>query len=145
MAHAINPARAGIVGFGSNSKNNADDKCYPGMMRSHLKKGKDSHTNQPATGIKIERPQRGGASNGCCSLFFFASLLPLLLRHFYYARAIATDPLCCRAGFFDPRIEPSAGIDGIGALTGLASAGSTHPSDSYIVLSIWVVENWLRP
>ncbi|MDX8350878.1 hypothetical protein [Cognatiyoonia sp. IB215182] len=51
-----------------------------------------------------------------------------------YYLAVATDRYAARAGFSIRGIDTNAGIDGIGALTGLASTGSTT-SDSYIVLS----------
>ena len=65
--------------------------------------------------------------------FVLCVVLPLVLAVTYYA-AYATDRYAARAGFSIRGIDTSAGIDGIGALTGLASSGSTT-SDSYIVLS----------
>jgi capsular polysaccharide transport system permease protein len=65
--------------------------------------------------------------------FLLCVLLPLIAATIYYA-ALATDRYAARAGFSIRGIDTSAGIDGIGALTGLASSGSTT-SDSYIVLS----------
>jgi capsular polysaccharide transport system permease protein len=65
--------------------------------------------------------------------FVLCVLLPLVLAVTYYA-AFATDRYAARAGFSIRGIDTSGGIDGIGALTGLASSGSTT-SDSYIVLS----------
>jgi capsular polysaccharide transport system permease protein len=65
--------------------------------------------------------------------FALCVLLPLALAASYYA-AFATDRFAARAGFSIRGIDTNAGIDGIGALTGLASTGSTT-SDSYIVLS----------
>ena len=64
--------------------------------------------------------------------FVLCVVLPLVLAVTYYA-AYATDRYAARAGFSIRGIDTSAGIDGIGALTGLASSGSTT-SDSYIVL-----------
>ena len=65
--------------------------------------------------------------------FVLCVVLPLVLAVTYYA-AYATDRYAARAGFSIRGIDTSAGIDGIGAITGLASSGSTT-SDSYIVLS----------
>lgn len=65
--------------------------------------------------------------------FVLCVLLPIGLAVTYYA-AFATDRYAARAGFSIRGIDTSAGIDGIGALTGLAASGSTT-SDSYIVLS----------
>lgn len=64
--------------------------------------------------------------------FLFCVILPLLTVSCYYL-SIATDRYAARAGFSIRGIDTSSGIDGIGALTGLASSGSTT-SDSYIVL-----------
>lgn len=65
--------------------------------------------------------------------FVICVMVPFIVATLYYA-AIATDRFAARAGFSIRGIDTSAGIDGIGALTGLASSGSTT-SDSYIVLS----------
>lgn len=65
--------------------------------------------------------------------FVLCVVLPLVLAVIYYA-VFATDRYAARAGFSIRGIDTSGGIDGIGALTGLASSGSTT-SDSYIVLS----------
>lgn len=65
--------------------------------------------------------------------FILCVVLPLIAATLYYA-SFATDRYASRAGFSIRGIDTNAGIDGIGALTGLASTGSTT-SDSYIVLS----------
>jgi capsular polysaccharide transport system permease protein len=65
--------------------------------------------------------------------FLLCVVLPLIAATLYYA-TLATDRYAARAGFSIRGIDTSAGIDGIGALTGLASTGSTT-SDSYVVLS----------
>jgi capsular polysaccharide transport system permease protein len=65
--------------------------------------------------------------------FLLCVLLPWLAGAIYYAQ-FATDRFVARAGFSIRGIDTNPGIDGIGALTGLASTGSTT-SDSYIVLS----------
>jgi len=65
--------------------------------------------------------------------FVICVMVPFIIGAVYYA-TIATDRFAARAGFSIRGIDTSAGIDGIGALTGLASSGSTT-SDSYIVLS----------
>jgi capsular polysaccharide transport system permease protein len=65
--------------------------------------------------------------------FVLCVLLPLFTATMYFG-TIATDRYSASAGFSIRGIDKSAGIDGIGALTGLASSGSTT-SDSYIVLS----------
>jgi capsular polysaccharide transport system permease protein len=65
--------------------------------------------------------------------FIICVMVPFIIATAYYA-TIATDRYAARAGFSIRGIDTSAGIDGIGALTGLARSGSTT-SDSYIVLS----------
>lgn len=65
--------------------------------------------------------------------FVLCVLLPIMAATAYYM-TIATDRYAARAGFSIRGVDTSAGIDGIGAITGLASSGSTT-SDSYIVLS----------
>ena len=68
--------------------------------------------------------------------FVLCVLLPIMAATAYYM-TIATDRYAARAGFSIRGVDTSAGIDGIGAITGLASSGSTT-SDSYIVLSYLV-------
>jgi capsular polysaccharide transport system permease protein len=65
--------------------------------------------------------------------FVLCVLLPIMAATAYYM-TIATDRYAARAGFSIRGVDTSAGIDGIGAITGLASSGSTT-SDSYVVLS----------
>ncbi|MBK5945377.1 hypothetical protein CCR83_02665 [Rhodobacter veldkampii DSM 11550] len=65
--------------------------------------------------------------------FLLCVVLPFIAATIYFA-TLATDRYAARAGFSIRGIDTNAGIDGIGALTGLASTGSTT-SDSYIVLS----------
>lgn len=65
--------------------------------------------------------------------FILCVALPLIAATLYYALFV-TDRYAARAGFSIRGIDTNAGMDGIGALTGLASTGSTT-SDSYIVLS----------
>jgi capsular polysaccharide transport system permease protein len=55
----------------------------------------------------------------------------------------ATDRYAAHAGFSIRGIDTNAGIDGIGAITGLVSSGSTT-SDSYIVLSYLVSRELLE-
>jgi len=64
--------------------------------------------------------------------FLLCVIFPLLMVSIYYT-SIATDRYASTAGFSVRGIETGSGLDGIGALTGLASAGSTT-ADSYIVL-----------
>lgn len=64
--------------------------------------------------------------------FIACVIVPLLLVASYYS-FVASDRFASTAGFSVRGIEASSGLDGIGALTGLASAGSTT-ADSYIVL-----------
>lgn len=64
--------------------------------------------------------------------FVFCVLLPVSVVSAYYI-FFATDRYAARIGFSVRGIDTGAGIDGLGALTGLASSGSTT-SDSYIVL-----------
>ena len=59
-------------------------------------------------------------------------ILPVFLAAVYYS-SFATDRHASRVGFSVRGSDTSSGIDGLGALTGLASTGSTS-SDSYIVL-----------
>ncbi|WP_019953551.1 hypothetical protein [Yoonia vestfoldensis] len=85
-----------------------------------------------AADVATMRPQKRRRSRLWAS-FVVCVLVPVLMASVYYA-AIATDRYAARAGFSIRGIDTGAGSDGIGALTGLASAGSTT-SDSYIVLS----------
>lgn len=78
---------------------------------------------------EIAKPNR----NTLLWSFIICVMVPFIIATAYYA-TIATDRYAARAGFSIRGIDTSAGIDGIGALTGLASSGSTT-SDSYIVLS----------
>lgn len=64
--------------------------------------------------------------------FLFCVLLPVALVSLYYT-VFATDRYAARTGFSIRGIDTGAGIDGLGAFTGLVSTGSTT-SDSYIVL-----------
>ena len=64
--------------------------------------------------------------------FICSVVLPVILVALYYS-FIATDRYAAKAGFSIRGIEANASFDGLGALTGLASAGSTT-ADSYIVL-----------
>jgi capsular polysaccharide transport system permease protein len=59
-------------------------------------------------------------------------LLPAAAGTYYYGWT-ASDRFAASAGFAVRSIDQGSGIDGIGALTGMASSGSTT-SDSYIVL-----------
>lgn len=95
-------------------------------------KGKVFTLGNTATSIGSNRPQGRRRSKLMLS-FLLCVLLPFLAATFYYA-IIATDRYAARAGFSIRGTDTSTGIDGIGALTGLASTGSTT-SDSYILLS----------
>jgi capsular polysaccharide transport system permease protein len=64
--------------------------------------------------------------------FVLCVVFPLGLAVAYYGW-IATDRFASRAGFSIRGIESGSGLDGLGALTGLASAGSTT-ADTYVVL-----------
>ena len=88
-----------------------------------------SNTATAGQSIDITKPHR----RTLLWSFVLCVVLPLVLAVTYYA-AYATDRYAARAGFSIRGIDTSAGIDGIGAITGLASSGSTT-SDSYIVLS----------
>jgi capsular polysaccharide transport system permease protein len=79
-----------------------------------------------------DRPRKRRPSRLLLS-FLLCVVLPLVAATLYYA-TLATDRYAAGAGFSIRGIDTNAGIDGIGALTGLASTGSTT-SDSYIVLS----------
>jgi capsular polysaccharide transport system permease protein len=65
--------------------------------------------------------------------FLLCVCLPFLAACVYYA-AIATDRYAARAGFSVRGIDTKSGMDGLGAITGLSSPGSTT-SDSYVILS----------
>lgn len=64
--------------------------------------------------------------------FIICVIIPIMLVTYYYV-LVATDRYASSAGFSIRGIETASGLDGIGALTGLASSGSTT-ADSYIVL-----------
>lgn len=87
--------------------------------------------NLPEVGLS-DREEKRRPSRLLVS-FILCVVLPLLAATLYYA-SFATDRYSARSGFSIRGIDTNAGIDGIGALTGLASTGSTT-SDSYIVLS----------
>lgn len=95
-------------------------------------KGKVLTLGNTATLAPNDRPQKRRTSKLLLS-FLLCAVLPLIAATLYYA-TLATDRYAARAGFSIRGIDMNAGIDGIGALTGLASTGSTT-SDSYIVLS----------
>lgn len=95
-------------------------------------KGKVLTLSNTATVNKHSQAQKPRRSKLLWS-FVLCALLPIMAATAYYM-TIATDRYAARAGFSIRGIDTSAGIDGIGALTGLASSGSTT-SDSYIVLS----------
>lgn len=80
----------------------------------------------PSDRLQKRRPSRLLVS------FLLCVVLPLFAATLYYA-TLASDRYAARAGFSIRGIDTNAGIDGIGALTGLASTGSTT-SDSYVVL-----------
>jgi len=77
------------------------------------------------------RPQRKRRRTLLLS-FVVCVLAPVILLSYYYA-SVASNRYASTAGFSVRGIETGAGLDGLGALTGLASAGSTT-ADSYIVL-----------
>ncbi len=77
------------------------------------------------------RPQKKRRKMLFWSFILFV-MVPLILVTLYYS-FIATDRYTSTAGFSIRGIETGASLDGLGALTGLASTGSTT-ADSYIVL-----------
>jgi capsular polysaccharide transport system permease protein len=95
-------------------------------------KGKVLTLGNSAAAAPSDRPQKRRVSRLLMS-FLLCVVLPLIGATLYYA-TLATDRYAARAGFSIRGVDTNAGIDGIGALTGLASTGSTT-SDSYIVLS----------
>lgn len=95
-------------------------------------KGKVLALGNAAATAASDRQEKGRPSRLLVSLILCV-VLPLIAATLYYA-FFATDRYAARAGFSIRGIDTNAGIDGIGALTGLASTGSTT-SDSYIVLS----------
>lgn len=64
--------------------------------------------------------------------FLVAVVLPVLLSALYYAFFVS-DRYVAGAGFAVRGVNATTGLDGIGALTGLASTGTTT-SESYIIL-----------
>ncbi len=80
---------------------------------------------------RMVRPQKRRRRALLLSFLLFV-LTPIGLSTYYYLE-VASDRYASSAGFAVRGIESSAGLDTIGALTGLASSGSTT-SDSYIVL-----------
>ncbi len=87
-----------------------------------------------STSSPADQPRRARNRHaGLRASFVLCVLLPLVAAGVYFA-TIATDRYAATAGFAIRGIDTGAGVDGIGALTGLASSGSTT-SDSYIVLS----------
>ncbi len=96
-------------------------------------KGKVLTISNAAVGTSNTQPRKKRRGVFLSLSFLLCVLLPIAAATYYYA-SIATDRYSARAGFSIRGIDTSAGIDGIGALTGLASTGSTT-SDSYVVLS----------
>jgi capsular polysaccharide transport system permease protein len=88
-----------------------------------------SNTSTPGNRSQTQKPRL----SKLLWSFVLCVLLPIIAATAYYM-TIATDRYAARAGFSIRGVDTSAGIDGIGAITGLASSGSTT-SDSYIVLS----------
>ncbi len=64
--------------------------------------------------------------------FFLLVIIPTILGTVYYSY-YASDRYAASAGFAVRGVDSGSGLDSIGALTGLASTGSTT-SDSYIIL-----------
>ena len=64
--------------------------------------------------------------------FLLFAVLPILAGALYFS-VVASDRYTSHAGFAVRGVGAGGGLDGIGAITGLASTGSTT-SDSYIVL-----------
>jgi capsular polysaccharide transport system permease protein len=83
---------------------------------------------QKSKTVRLQRKRR----NKLWMSFVLFVLVPVGVVATYYA-SVATDRYAARAGFSIRGIETSAGLDGLGALTGLASAGSTT-ADTYVVL-----------
>jgi len=97
-----------------------------------VSKGKVLTLGNSAAADHGDRQDKRRPSRLLVSFLLFA-VLPLIAATLYYS-TFATDRYAAGAGFSIRGIDTNAGIDGIGALTGLASTGSTT-SDSYIVLS----------
>ena len=87
--------------------------------------------HQSQGGTLIASPQRKRRRVLLWS-FLVCVIAPLSLVTLYYS-FIASDRYASTAGFSIRGIETGTGLDGLGTLTGLASAGSTT-ADSYIVL-----------
>ncbi|WP_052700851.1 hypothetical protein [Loktanella sp. S4079] len=83
---------------------------------------------QMSQSARLQRKRR----NKLWASFVMLVLIPIGLVTYYYT-AVATDRYAARAGFSIRGIEVNGGLDGLGALTGLASSGSTT-ADTYVVL-----------
>lgn len=99
----------------------------------------DEKTSRQGTVIMMAKPttandeHRGNwRPNRLLLSFLLCVCLPFLAGAIYYS-SLATERFASFAGFSIRGIDKHSGIDGLGALTGLASTGSTT-SDSYIVL-----------
>jgi len=99
----------------------------------------DEKTSRQGTVIMMAKPAAASnrqavkwRTNGLLLSFLLCVCLPFLAGAIYYS-ALATERFASYAGFSIRGIDRHSGIDSLGALTGLASTGSTT-SDSYIVL-----------
>lgn len=88
----------------------------------------------PQTGQKNSQPLRPQQKRRMWLKvsFIFVVFIPFLLGAFYYS-LWASDRYVSGAGFAVRGVNAGSGLDAVGALTGLASTGSTT-SDSYIIL-----------
>lgn len=94
--------------------------------------GKVLSLNTPEVSAKGS-PQKKRRSYGLLLSFILCFVLPIAGVAVYYYE-YATDRFAAKAGFSIRGVDSGVPMDGIGAITGLASSGSTT-SDSYIVLS----------
>ncbi|MBT9382899.1 hypothetical protein KM176_03405 [Pseudooceanicola sp. CBS1P-1] len=89
-------------------------------------------TKTPGSGKKSARRPQARRRMYLAASFVICVLIPGLIGSAYYA-FVASDRYVSTAGFSVRSIDGGVSMDGLGALTGLASAGSTT-SDSYIIL-----------
>ena len=93
----------------------------------------DKNSPGPNLGVKVSAVRPRVFRRRLLSLSFVVCVfLPALLAAIYYT-AIASDRYVSSAGFTVRGMDAGVGGDLLGAVTGLASAGSTT-SDSYILL-----------
>lgn len=104
------------------------DKSKPKLVPLHKQNEGETLSAQPVSGVRPREKRR----RILAASFLICVLIPALLGAFYYA-VLASDRYVSSAGFAVRGMDGGIGGDLIGAVTGLASTGSTT-SDSYILL-----------